>query len=230
MKLLTYNIHSCLGVDKRVDVDRTVSVIRAIAADVVALQEVENAGEAATSFLKKIKGLDYVSVIYGPTLARSGSDYGNLLLSRYPITSKQKIDLSWRKREPRGAISVRLATEWGHCRLSATHFGLGVRERKIQATRLLDRLEQDNLDDPAADILLGDLNEWRGFAGSLRLLRQRFQQISRCRTFPSILPVVGLDRILMASPTWHMSASIPDVPDGRTASDHLPLVADICKT
>jgi endonuclease/exonuclease/phosphatase family metal-dependent hydrolase len=227
MRVLTYNIHSCQGADGRFDMNRTLAVIRAINADVVALQEVENSGELAKSFLRKVESLDYRSVIYGPTFFRKGADYGNLLLSKYPVRSERKIDLSWRKREPRGAISVELTTELGVCRFWATHFGLGMRERKGQAMRLLREMERPDSNHVPARILVGDLNEWRGFGAPLRLLRRHFPSISRCRTFPSAFPVVALDRILMASRQWRMSTKVPDVPQVKAASDHLPLVADI---
>ena len=227
MRLLSYNIHSCVGADGLLDINRTLEVIAASDADVVALQEVENAGHAAKSFLQAVERLGYKECIYGPTFFRRGSEYGNLLLSRYPVSAVRKLDISQRRAEPRGAISVQLDTEYGRCGLTATHLGLTAWERFRQARQLLSEIIEPQLQRLRAAILLGDLNEWFWPSPALMLLTKRLPERSRLRTFPSRFPVFRLDRVMMAGLDLGLSACVPNVPHARTASDHLPLVAEI---
>ena len=44
LRIATYNVHRCRGIDGRTRPERTAAVLRAIDADVVALQEVVGAG------------------------------------------------------------------------------------------------------------------------------------------------------------------------------------------
>src|SRR5690606_25441700 len=99
-------IHSCVGTDGREDAERVFKVIREADADIVALQEVDRYHAADESLLHSLEALPEYEVVYGPTFERIHGHFGNVLMSRFPIRSKQMIDLSVSNREPRGAVSV----------------------------------------------------------------------------------------------------------------------------
>jgi len=106
----TYNIHRCIGRGRRADPRRTLEVIAALDADVIALQEVETPAEpvpAAVALLRRLAGLGYEPVL-GPTMRGHRLSYGNVLLSRLPVRRRRRLDLSHPGREPRGLIDVRL--------------------------------------------------------------------------------------------------------------------------
>ena len=104
MRLATYNIHACIGADGRFDPGRIVRVLRQMKADVVALQEVENYPVGETGLLDYLAAETGMAAFAGPTLLRETRHYGNALLTRLPILSLKRVDLSLQRREPRGAI------------------------------------------------------------------------------------------------------------------------------
>ena len=54
--------------------------------------------------------------------------------------------------------------------------------------------------DAAALLLMGDLNEWRGRSGAIRVFDRRLGPSAAARTFPSWMPVLALDRIYADGP------------------------------
>jgi len=77
-------------------------------------------------------------------------------------------------------------------------------------------------------LLMGDLNEWRGRSGAIRLLDRRLGPSAAARTFPSWLPVLALDRIYAEGPAVLRDVYVYRSPLARHASDHLPLVGSLC--
>ena len=106
MRLATYNIHACIGADGRYDPDRVVRVLLELNADVVALQEVEQHAVGDMDLLQFLAAKTGYQAVAGPTLLRDTRDYGNAVLTRLPIVTMQRIDLSLPRREPRGALDV----------------------------------------------------------------------------------------------------------------------------
>ena len=135
VKLASYNIHGGVGRDGRCVPRRIVQVLQEIDADIVALQEVESStsGFDMLGYLQDETGLQAVS---GPTLMRPDTEYGNGLLTRYPIASVKRIDLSINGYEPRGALDVELVAAGAALRVVATHLGLRPAERREQIQRL----------------------------------------------------------------------------------------------
>jgi endonuclease/exonuclease/phosphatase family metal-dependent hydrolase len=199
-------------------------VLAEIDADVIALQEVE-AHDSGADMLAWLGEQTGFAAIAGTTLLRHDGHYGNGLLTRLPIRDKTLCDLSWRGREPRGAIAADLDVDGAEpLRIVATHLGLRPAERRDQVTRLI-KLFTDVPRERA--VLLGDLNEWFLWGRPLRRLHRYFKQTPHVATFPSFLPVLALDRVWTHPRSLLTRLRVHSSPLARVASDHLPLVATI---
>ena len=96
VRIATYNIHRCRGMDRRVDPARIIEVLRDIDADVIALQEVIGAGLTGSGQAEEIgAGLGMGWVMNCVRTLRQ-HQFGNVVLSRYPIVHHSQYDLSWR--------------------------------------------------------------------------------------------------------------------------------------
>ncbi len=158
-------------------------------------------------------------------MLRRDAHYGNLLLSRFPVISTSRHDISTPGREPRGVIDAELSVRGTRVRILATHLGLAMRERVQQMNalmRLLDNAPEADSDIPT--VLLGDFNEWRPFAPSLRRLERMFSDIAALRSFPSRLPLLAFDRVMVRGLKLMSSDTHRQAP-ARHASDHLPVKA-----
>ncbi len=222
LEVATYNIHCCVGLDRREDPGRILAVIREMGPDILALQEVEFARAAhQPDFLSSATGYE---VLLGPTLQRRGGSYGNVLLVRPRIQDVRRIDLSVPRREPRGALDVVLDIGGYPLRAITTHFGLSIAERNIQVARLLKAL-QGGPNHPI--LLLADINEWRPGASVLRRLSQFFGGSLSIHTFPARYPVLALDGIWARPTTALCGVRVHASPLARVASDHLPVRGSI---
>lgn len=223
-RCVSYNVHACIGKDGEFRPDRIVDVLEALDADFVGLQEVEERVVGSARVSDYIAGRLGMNVYRGPTLERRGIEYGNLLLTRAPARQVTTHDLSVPGREPRSAIEAEFSVGETALRLVVTHFGLAARERMQQLEQLIGVLEHDRAE---VRLLLGDLNEWRPSSGFERRLRNLFGASSKRRTFPSRRPALALDRIL-ANPADRITG-LRAIRNSLTASasDHLPIVADL---
>lgn len=223
LRIASYNVHRAIGADRRTDPARILSVLREIDADVMALQEVEahDQGADMLAWLARQTGFHAIA---GTTLLRHDGHYGNGLLTRYPVSEKRLLDLSWRGREPRGAIAVDLACGGLRLRVVATHLGLRPAERREQVTQLL-HLFKERPHDRA--VLLGDLNEWFLWGRPLRRLHRHFEETPAVATFPARAPFLALDRIWTHPRSMLRRVAAHRTALSRRASDHLPLVATL---
>ncbi len=224
VRVATWNIHAGVGRDGRYDATRVIRVLRELDADVIALQEVTSLAEHG-EFLPRLRAELGCAVVAGPTHSRRGDDYGNALLSRHPVASVARLDLSVHVHEPRGAIDARLLIGGHALRVVSTHLGLRPYERRRQVRDVLAAVHTADLSAPV--LVMGDLNEWFLWGRALRRLHAEFHPRPAPATFPSRWPLFALDRIWIKPAQclrWiapHRSA------DARIASDHLPLVAGI---
>jgi endonuclease/exonuclease/phosphatase family metal-dependent hydrolase len=223
VRIASYNVHRAIGRDRRCMPQRILDVLREIDADVVALQEVEarDAGADMLSWLGEKTGFQAIA---GTTLVRHDGHFGNGLLTRLPVKSSTLCDLSWRGREPRGAIAADLHVGRSPLRVVATHLGLRPAERRDQVQRLI-KLFTDAPRERA--VLLGDLNEWFLWGRPLRRLHRYFKHTPHVATFPSRMPLLALDRIWTHPRSILKHIGVHATPLARVASDHLPLVATL---
>jgi len=227
MRIATYNIHRCVGRDKKEDYQRIADVLLEIDADIVALQEVTSSGENG-DMLAFLAGATGAEPIEGFTLFAAGAHYGNGLLSKPPVAAINRIDISVAGREPRGVIEAVFHLNHLHIKLLATHLGLGIRERHRQIRQLEEIVCTPRAD---IDILLGDFNEWLSWSRPLSTLHHRFTTSRSIHpapaTFPAWKPLLKLDRIWVRPIDRVATLQTHSTSLSRIASDHLPVVAEI---
>jgi endonuclease/exonuclease/phosphatase family metal-dependent hydrolase len=229
IKIVTYNIHACVGVDRQYDPGRIAAVLRDIDADIACLQEVaarRRTGRQGDqwAYLAEATGRQ---IVLGAGLRERRRRIGNAILTRFPVLASSTLDLSLPGLAPRTAVDADLLVGDRVLRVVATHFGLSALERRLQAGRLIAALgEKARAPRPAADALLvmGDLNEWRGRAGAIGALDRCLGPSEAPRTFPSWMPMLALDRIYLDGPAVLRELAVDRSPLARLASDHLPLV------
>jgi endonuclease/exonuclease/phosphatase family metal-dependent hydrolase len=226
LTVATYNIHDAMGADGEFAPERIAAVIAELDADVIALQEI-GSHAAGTDVVAFLRDATSTIAIGGPTRLRSTGEYGNCLLTRYPVQETTRIDLTFRERESRGALDVLLDCDGDPLRVIATHLGLRPAERRAQIQQLLAVLETQT---PVPTVLMGDLNEWFLWGRPLRWLHNHFEKTPAPATFPASAPVFALDRIWIEPRSLLDRLWVHATPLARVASDHLPLVARIGRT
>jgi endonuclease/exonuclease/phosphatase family metal-dependent hydrolase len=225
--IASYNVHKCVGLDRKFDPQRTMTVIGEIGADVIALQEVDQRFGDRRGLLdldRLERQLGLVSVPLDGA-RKSHGWHGNLVLVRNgAVSATQQIELPGI--EPRGAICVDLTLSSGPVRIVAAHLGLRRRCRARQIEAILTAAGTA-CDRPV--LVIGDLNEWRlGERSSLGALEPGFGPLqASVASFPSRFPLWSLDRILAKPDTLVSRIEIHDSHLARIASDHLPIKASV---
>ncbi len=225
VRVLTYNVHKCRGLDGRTSVARIAEVLQEAGADVMALQEVMDHQAARLS-----ADLGYPYCI-GENRKFRGYGYGNVVLSRFPIVAMRNYDLSVRGREERGCLRVDLDVDSRVLHVFNVHLGTALIERRHQGRKLI---APELLSDSAIEwprIVLGDFNEWTtGLA--TRLLRSHMQSadvrahLSRAKTYPGVLPFLHLDHIYYDPALRLEKLTLCRTRKALVASDHLPLMGE----
>lgn len=234
MRVATYNVHKCRGLDGRVRPDRIVQVLSEIDADIVALQEVvcvEGRVQQHHQARYVAEQLGFYSEL-GENRRHKGGAYGNVLLSRFPIHMARNYDISIPRREPRGCLRADVLLEGGDwLHIFNLHLGTSFFERRKQARQLFGEQILTDANLPGSKIILGDFNEWtRGLAS--RLLHSHFRSADirsrpgHLRTFPGLLPLLPLDHIYFDCDLNLKTLAVHRSKTALLASDHLPLVAD----
>lgn len=224
LRVVTYNVHACIGNDGEFLPQRICEVLAELRADFIGIQELEDrdfGDEPVSEYFART--LD-MHAYRGATLKREDAHYGNLLLSREPAATTRMHDISVPGREPRGVIEARFAVNGYSIRLLVTHFGLRARERHKQVDDLLMITRNQNTD---VDVLLGDLNEWRPVSYTVRALKKQFGAVPRLGTWPAGRPLLPLDCICVAPRAVRRAVRAINTTAARRASDHLPLVCEL---
>lgn len=222
LRIATWNIHAGIGRDRRYDPGRIIAVLQELHADIIALQEVASLTEHG-EFLSQVRSALGVHVAVGRTLTRRAGDYGNALLSRFPIKVTANIDLTIGTHEPRGAIDARIDVEGRELRVLSTHLGLRPAERRKQVRRILTALD-DDMHSPV--VLMGDVNEWYLWGRPVRWLHSRLRATPAPATYPAQRPVFALDRIWVRPVQYLRAVTVHRSALAHVASDHLPLKAE----
>lgn len=237
LSIMSYNVHSCIGMDGRVSPRRIARVIARQGVDIAALQEIDHgrsrsrsedqAGEIAAE-------LGY-HMLFCPAVTRGSEHYGHALLSRWPLEAVKIAPLPshpggvWP--EPRAALWARVHVQDATLNLLSTHLGLSASERIKQMTAILGPEWLGPILDREPVILCGDFNLTPGSTAH-RLAASRLRDVAHnfkrgVHTFSSIRLVAQLDHIFV-SPHFGLESVFAAQNDlTRVASDHLPLVAHL---
>ena len=237
LRVATYNVHACVGVDGRHDPDRVASVIAELEADIVALQEFTYPAGVAieTRMPVALTVADAYECVLGPTRRRPGRSsvgegggeecFGNALLTRHRIVDVHRFDLSMEKREPRGAIAATIDVRGTIVHVLAAHLGLRVHERRFQVAQILAYLDSVR---HTLVVVLGDFNDWLPGRSVVHVLDDRLgKPPRRPASFPVQWPIVALDRIWVNPLRALRRVGTHATPAARLASDHFPVVADV---
>jgi endonuclease/exonuclease/phosphatase family metal-dependent hydrolase len=237
-RLMTYNVHRCVGVDRRLDVDRTAAVIAEHEPDIVCLQELDvnrartGGKDQAQEIAKRLEMKSH----FHPAMRVEEELYGDAILSHLPERLVYAADLPTVKGvpglEPRGALwtAIKVGETW--LNVINTHLGLIPREQRRQAAVLIgpDWIGHPDCTDPV--MLVGDFNAtsltapYRHVARKLRDAQKFLGPGRTVPTFPSAFPVLRIDHVFVSPKVTVTGVSAPFSPLARMASDHLPLIVD----
>ena len=234
LRVATYNVHGCVGTDRRRSEARIADVIASMALDVVGLQELD-VNRARSERIDQAAAIAHqlgCHHVFHPAMRNAREQYGNATISRFPLRLRRTIELrgegSWYCRETRIALCAEIETQLGAVEIVNTHFGLGRAERLVQAQHLASELEPNK-----SLILLGDFNSLPA-SRPVKLLGQHLNDVRIAlreprlhRTFPTRLPIVAVDHIFISDSLRALSISAHRTALSRIASDHFPLVAEL---
>ena len=237
-RIMTYNVHRCVGVDGRLDVARVAAVIAQRRPDIVALQELD-VGRRRTGAVDQAHAIAHrlgMSFHFHAAMRVEEEHYGDAILAASPLTVIRAGPLpgspTLRALEPRGALWLELEIEGRRLQVLNTHLGLVPHEQRAQAAALVgpDWIGGDLRRDPL--IVLGDFNAtphasvYRTFARSLADARTVCRERRAGPTFPSRFPMLAIDHVFVSPDIEVVGVEAFAAPLARSASDHLPLIVD----
>lgn len=225
LRIASYNIRKCVGLDWRRDPERTLAVIRQLRADIVVLQEADKRLGARPSavppaLVRRLGGLEPVAI--GGPHAGMGF-HGNAILAAHDLNVLRSGPVDLPRFEPRGAVLAEFSRGPMLLRVVGVHLGLLRRHRRQQLREigaLLDGLS------PMPTVIAGDFNEWRLDDDALPL-PAGYVMHTPGRTFHSARPVASLDRIVTGPGITLMRAGVLEEHGAARASDHLPIWAEL---
>lgn len=239
IRLMTYNVHGCIGTDRRLLPLRIAAVIEEQEPDIVALQELDvcRPRTGRVDQARLIADHLEMDVHFHPAWQVEEEQFGDAILSRLPMRLVHKGSLRTAKPkrwERRGALWAAIRAGEHEIQFLNTHLGLQPVERQRQAELLFgeDWLNHPHCRSPR--ILCGDFNA-RPSSRVHRRFEQSLRNAYRClagarksrRTFPTPYPVVSIDHIFVSEEFEVHRVDVVRSPTAREASDHFPLLAEV---
>ncbi len=233
-RIATYNIHKCVGLDRKFSPERIAEVLRETDADIIALQEVlchsdSRTREHQAEFIAKELDMDFS---FGKNRRIEKGLYGNAVLSRLEIKNSENFDITVEKREPRGCLRTEIVLSGGKSlQFFNVHLGTSFFERRRQVYKLFTEKVLGGENRRGNRIVAGDFNEWTNGL-TTRLFKTNFQAVDsklhlgKRKTYPGILPVLHLDHVYYDNNFKLKKARLHRSRKALIASDHLPIVAE----
>ncbi|MEP6662199.1 MAG: endonuclease/exonuclease/phosphatase family protein [Verrucomicrobiota bacterium] len=239
LRVMSYNVHSCRGMDGRISPDRIARVIEMNDPDIVALQEIDVGRTRSNKHdqAKMLADLVGMHAYFCPTVKQGEEHYGHAILSRLPVKIVRIDTFNNEKysprKEPRGVLWGCVEIDGIRLHILSTHLGLGRRERIEQSLELMSEKWIGGIDAGEPVLLCGDFNT-RPNTPAYRTLNRRLHDVQRSlknhkpqKTFSAFLPFTRIDHIFISDHFQPECVFVPKNHWTRVASDHLPLVADL---
>ena len=239
LRILTYNVHGCLGLDGVLSPERIARVIARYEPDVVALQEVDvrrarSGGIDQAELIAERLGM---LMSFHPTFDVHEEQFGDAILSRAPMRVVRRGPLPGLENhpelEPRGVLWVEVDAGSTTFQIMNTHLSIHPRERRMQVDALLGPDWVGSVDPGQPLIVCGDFNAAPGFP-TCRAIGRRLTDAQvgldghrPRRTWGGRLPLARIDHIFFEPTLEVRHVEVPATHLTNTASDHLPLLADI---
>ena len=239
LRIMTYNVHSCIGMDGKLAPERIARLIARHEPDIVALQEID-VGRMRTDSADQAQVIAHhlgMDVHFHGALHIERERFGDAVLTHLPMRLIKAADLPRLPlspiSEPRGALWVEINAFGEKIQLINTHLSLRSRERRAQVESLLGNhwLGHPNCHTPT--ILCGDFNlrpnsrEWQTLNTAFSDVQSATLDHIPRKTFASRFPTMRIDHIFIDKALQPVAVQIPNNALARVASDHLPLIADI---
>lgn len=239
LRVMTYNVHSCIGMEGRVSPRRIARLIAQFDPDVVALQELDmnrerTHGHDQAQLLANYLRMDHH---FHPVLGMEEEKYGDAILSRFPMRLVQAGPLPGLPHkpglEPRGALWVRIEVNGKSLSFVNTHLGLRRSERWAQIQALLGKQWIGGLDPDEPIILCGDFNAFPSSA-VCRAIEPHLVDAQRAlfghrpkKTWSGRYSLFRIDHIYVSRQFEVLDVQVADTELSRVASDHRPLLAEL---
>lgn len=227
IKIASYNMRKSIGTDRRRRPERTLQVLCEVNADVIALQEADRrfgTREAVLTTHLLAEHGDWKPIPFGMR-ARSMGWHGNALLVRKDAQILDCEAIHLPALEPRGAVMADVRIRGQVLRVVGMHLDLSGLWRRRQAHAIIAHLNASAQQYPT--VLMGDLNEWSAHSGCLRDFAQHFHFADTGKSFHARRPMARLDRIMASHDLAIEGAGVHHSLNARTASDHLPVWAEV---
>jgi endonuclease/exonuclease/phosphatase family metal-dependent hydrolase len=236
LTLLTYNIHSGVGIDKRYDLGRIRRVLNDERPHIAALQEVEcRSGRTSYDDQSRLLAADLaLTSSFCATRSADEGAFGLGVLSAFPVLHHQQYDLSYDAHgERRSCLRVDIGVEPGAVlHVFNCHLGLTARERTFQRKQMVSDaiLLGQELRHPV--VVMGDFNDWP-ISVVHRTLRKHFTDAFAAAgkrwgpTFKLGPVPIRLDHIYVSARVRVLNCWVRNDDLTRVASDHRPVIASV---
>jgi endonuclease/exonuclease/phosphatase family metal-dependent hydrolase len=241
LTVMTVNIHKGFtSFNRKFMLPELRDAVRKVGADVVFMQEVLGTHQEHRRRIDGVEGqYEFLAdsiwpqFAYGRNMVYPKGHHGNALMSKFPIVEYQNHDCSIAGPEKRGLLHcvLQVPNFQQQVHVICVHLGLAEAHRQQQLD-LLCEISHSEVPADAPLIVAGDFNDWRRRANDKLWNEAGLREIfvtaygEPAKTFPSIFPVLSLDRIYVRNCSVHLPVVLPRKPWAHL-SDHAPLVAEI---
>ena len=227
LKVATYNIHKCIGLDRKRDPARILAVLNEIDADIITLQEADRRFGLRESCLPAAMIEAETPWLHVPFNIRPGGIgwHGNAILVRRGTDIKNAHPMDLPMLEPRGAVEAELIINGRHIRVIGVHLDLSGLWRRRQIKSMLAHIDAAPRHLPT--IMMGDFNQWSDRGALSEFAFHHHRILKTPKSFHTSRPVAQLDRIIVSHDIDVVDCGAHISPLSQKASDHLPIWATL---